>query len=141
MGSNLSGLACVAVIAASLATSACAGREARDFSGRWSPLNTYAEHTEAIPLRAAHVFQASPTDGTLRALLARWARDGDVELDYRHPSDFVLHQPVRSVRAYGIVDALAQLDRAFGPHGLVMRIEGNRLVVAAGSGGESQQTH
>jgi len=136
MGIGLSRFACVATVVATLATSACAGREARDFSGRWSPVNTYAEHTEAIPLRPAGIFQAAPTDGTLRVLLERWARDSGTELDYRHPFDFVLHQPVRSVRAYGIADALAQLDRAFGPHGVVMRIEGSRLVVAAENGGD-----
>lgn len=136
MDISSSGRACVALIAAALATSACAGREARDFSGRWAPVNTYAEHTEAIPLHDAHVFQASPMDGTLRNLLARWARDSGAELDYRHPSDFVLHQPVRAVRAHSIADALAQLGRAFGPQGVVMRMEGGRLVVAPGDAGD-----
>ncbi|GGK01342.1 hypothetical protein [Luteimonas terricola] len=136
MDIRLSKLACMAVIGASLVTSACAGHEARDFSGRWAPVNKYAEHTEAIPLRGAYVFQASPMDRTLRTLLARWARDSGAELDYRHPSDFTLHQPVRAVRAYSIADAVAQLDSAFGLHGVVMRMEGHRLVVAAGGGGE-----
>ena len=127
---------CVAVVGAALATSACAGREAREFSGRWAPVNTYAESTEAIPLRGAYVFQASPMDRTLRTLLARWARDSGAELDYRHPSDFTLHEPVGAVRAYSIAEALAQLDSSFGSHGVVMRMEGRRLVVAAGGGGE-----
>lgn len=136
MDIRLSKLACMAAIGASLVTSACAGREARDFSGRWAPVNTYAEHTEAIPLRASYVFQASPMDRTLHTLLARWARDSGAELDYRHPSDFTLHQPVRSVRAHTIADAVAQLDSAFALHGVAMRMEGSRLVVAAGGGGE-----
>lgn len=125
----------VGLVAALLVAGGCASRDARDFSGRWAPLNAYAEQTAAIPLREAHVFQASPMDGTLRALLARWARDGGAELDYRHPYDFVLHQPVRGVRAHSIADAVAQLDRAFGAHGVVMRMEGNRLVVVAEGGG------
>ena len=109
----------------------CASREARDFGGRWAPANQYAAATEAIPLVGAPVYQASPMDGTLRNLLMRWARDSGSELDYRHPADFTLHQPVRDVRAQSLPDALAQLARAFDGQGLVLRMEGNRLVVMA----------
>src|SRR5690554_2236531 len=137
MDIRLSRLACaVAIGGALLLVSACAGRGARDFAGYWIPLNVYVEHTEAIPLHGAYVFQASPMDRTLRTLLARWARDSGAELDYRHPSDFTLHEPVGAVRAYSIAEALAQLDSSFGSHGVVMRMEGRRLVVAAGGGGE-----
>ncbi|MEN1941075.1 hypothetical protein WCE39_08280 [Luteimonas sp. MJ174] len=123
-------------IAASLAmATACAGRDARDFSGRWTPVNTYADSSEPIPLRAAYLFQASPMDGTLRNLLARWARDSGSELDYRHPSDFTLHQPVQAVHARTLADALTQLGAAFRAHGVVMRVDGGRLVVAEQKGG------
>ena len=109
----------------------CASREARDFGGRWAPANQYAAATEAIPLVGAPVYQASPMDGTLRNLLMRWARDSGSELDYRHPADFTLHPSVRDVRAQSLPDALAQLARAFDGQGLVLRMEGNRLVVMA----------
>lgn len=132
MGRKPDNLAWVAVVATALAgTSACAGREARDFSGRWTPANQYAATTEAIPLAVTHVYQASPMDGTLHNLLTRWARDSGSELDYRHPSDFSLHQPVRGVRAHALADALAQLARAFDAQGVDMRLEGERLVVVA----------
>lgn len=134
MDIRFSKLSCVLAVCATLGTGACAGRQARDFAGGWAPANAYAEHTEAIPLQGAYVFQASPMDRTLRTLLARWARDSGAELDYRHPSDFTLHQPVRDVRAYSIADALAQLGDAFGRQGVSMRMEGSRLVVAAGGG-------
>jgi hypothetical protein len=134
MGIRFCSLVCAAVIA-STATTACAGREPRDFGGRWTPANQYATHTEAIPLHGAYVFQASPMDGTLRTLLARWARDSGSDLDYRHSSDFTLHEPVRTVRAHGLGEAVAQLGLAFSAHGVVMRVEGRRLVVTAGAEG------
>jgi hypothetical protein len=134
MGIRFGSRACVAVIAV-VCTTACAGRDARDFSGRWAPANQYAVRTEAIPLHGTYVYQASPMDGTLRNLLARWARDSGSDLDYRHPSDFTLHQPVRSVRSHDLGDALAQLGAAFGGQGVVMRMEGSQLVVVAGAGG------
>lgn len=121
------------VIAAALMAGCigCAGREARDFGGRWTPANRYAAAAEAIPLNGVYMYQPSPMDGTLRSLLARWARDGGHELDYRHTSDFTLHEPVREVRAGSLHQALAQLERAFDGQGLLLRLDGNRMVVAA----------
>lgn len=124
-------IACGVAATALAVGTGCASREARDFGGRWVPANQYAAATEAIPLVGAPVYQASPMDGTLRNLLMRWARDSGSELDYRHPADFTLHQPVRDVRAQSLPDALAQLARAFDGQGLVLRMEGNRLVVMA----------
>ena len=126
-------VACVAVMAAAGLATGCAGRDARDFRGRWVPVNQYAASTEAIPLHSAQVYQASPMDGTLRNLLARWARDSGSELDYRHPSDFVLHRPVADVRAQTLSEALVQLHTAFGGHGVLIRLDGNRLLVTTGS--------
>lgn len=130
--------ACMALMATAIAMActACASRDARDFGGRWMPANRYADVPEAIPLHAARVFQATPMDGTLRNLLARWARDSGSALDYRHPSDFTLHQPVRDVRSHSLPDALAQLSAAFGGQGLAMHMEGNRLVVVARAAGD-----
>lgn len=127
MDIRLRSITCAVSVA--LLASACAGREARDFGGRWTPANAYASSAEAIPIDAAHVYQASPMDGTLRALLARWARDAGSTLDYRHPSDFTLHQPVGEIRARSLGDAVARLGDAFAPQGVVMRLEDARLVV------------
>lgn len=125
-----------AIALVALTAAACAGgREARDFSGPWEPLNRYAISSEAIPLDRPQVFQATPMDGTLRHLLARWARDGGRRLDYRHPFDFTLHEPVRSVHAWSLPEAVAQLDRAFDAEGVVIALEEDRLVVRPGDGG------
>lgn len=135
MDRRLQRLASIAAIAAaSLALAACAGREARDFRGRWVPLNTWAEDTQALPLRPVHVFEATPMDATLHALLARWARDGGAALDYRHPDDFILHRPVAGVRATTLGEAVARLGEVFSAQGVAMRVEADRVVVETSSG-------
>lgn len=124
-----------AASSALLATACAGGGEARDFGGRWRPLNQYAASSEAIALREEQVFQATPMDGTLHGLLARWARDAGSGLDYRHPFDFTLHEPVRRVHAGRLQDALAQLEDAFDGYGLAIRVEAGRIVVATDPGG------
>ena len=126
----------LAIALAALTASACASqREARDFSGSWVPLNRYAAHSEAIPLDRLQVFQATPMDGTLRQLLARWARTAGRRLDYRHPFDFTLHEPVRGVHASSLAEAVHQLGRAFGGQGVAIVLEDDRLVVEGQDGG------
>jgi hypothetical protein len=112
----------------------CATREAPDVRGRWQPVNRYADTTHAIPLRGAYVFQASPLDRTLRSLLARWARDTQVTLDYRHHADFTLHLPVQALRAQRIEDAAAQLNRIYAAQRVMVAVDGERLVVTAREG-------
>jgi hypothetical protein len=113
---------------------ACATREAPDIRGRWQPVNRYADATHAIPLRGAYVFQASPLDRTLRNLLARWASDAQVTLDYRHHADFTLHLPVRALRAQRIEDAAAQLSEIYAAQRVLVAVDGGRLVVTAQEG-------
>src|SRR5690606_15666780 len=129
MGRKPDRFAGMAITAAAIAAcSGCAGREARDFSGSWMPANRYSAAAEAIPLAGVYTYQPAPMDGTLRGLLERWARDSGNELDYRHPFDFTLHEPVRAVRSARLPDALSQLERAFDGHGLELRLQGNRVV-------------
>jgi len=126
----------LALALAALAASACASqREARDFSGPWVPLNRYAAHSEAIPIDPPQVFQATPMDGTLRQLLARWARAAGRRLDYRHPFDHTLHEPVRGVHARTLDEAVHQLGTAFDGQGVVIVLEDDRLVVRGRDGG------
>lgn len=82
---------------------------------RWKPVNGFAEQASELPLRQAYVFQASPVDRTLKAMLARWAAASGMRLEYRHPSDFTLHRPVADIRTTSLQDALLQLEAAYGP--------------------------
>ena len=81
---------------------------------RWKPVNGFAEHPSELPLQQAYVFQASPVDRTLKAMLERWAADSGMKLEYRHPSDFTLHRPVADIRTTRLQDALVQLQAAYG---------------------------
>lgn len=80
---------------------------------RWKPVNGFAEQPSELPLQQAYVFQASPIDRTLKAMLARWAKDSGMTLEYRHPSDFTLHRPVAQIRTTRLQDALVQLETAY----------------------------
>jgi hypothetical protein len=80
----------------------------------WKPVNGFAEQPSELPLQQAYVFQASPIDRTLKAMLARWAVDTGKALDYRHPSDFTLHRPVAEIRTTRLQDALVRLESAYG---------------------------
>ena len=116
-------------IALSSLLAGCATHDAPDFKGRWQAVNRYAEQTQAIPLRQAHVFRATPMDGTLRNMLGRWARDAGIELDYRHPSDFTLHAPVAQLHAEDISQAAAQLTSIYSAHQVAVSVGDGRLVV------------
>jgi hypothetical protein len=109
---------------------ACAAR-APDFGGRWKPVNRYADATQAIPLQQAYVFAASPMDGTLRNMLARWARDAHLALEWRHPSDYTLHSAVAGIHTADVREAAALVTAAFAPQRLEAVVEGNRIVVRA----------
>jgi hypothetical protein len=124
-------IGCLATALVAVLLAGCATRDVPDIPGRWQPVNRYADATHAIPLRSAYVFQASPLDRTLRNLLARWARDTQVTLDYRHPADFTLHLPVQALRAQRIEDAAAQLNEIYAAQRVLVAMEGERLVVTA----------
>ena len=102
---------------------------------RWQPINGFAEHPSELPLQQAYVFQASPVDRTLKAMLSRWAADSGMKLDYRHASDFTLHRPVAEIRTTRLRDALDRLESAYGSR-ISMQIAPNAIVVLQpGAGG------
>ena len=119
-----------------LATS-CATKPAPEFAGRWKPVNRYAEETQEIPLDQAYTFQPSPMDGTLKNMLARWARDSKMTLSYEHTSDFTLHGAVSGIRSSDLRSAAGQLTQAFAAQRIAVELDGNRIVVrpAAADGG------
>lgn len=123
----------VPALAASL-LAACAARPAPDFRGRWQPVNRYAETTQEIPLQQAYLFQPAPMDRTLKTMLERWARDSKMALAYGHPSDFTLHAPVAGIQTADLHEALARLNAIYAPHGVVLELADNRLVVRRGDG-------
>ena len=124
------GMLGMCAVLASLA--GCATPDARDFRGRWMPLNQFADAPRAIPLRQAYVYQATPADGTLKHMLDRWARDSKLQLAYEHPNDYTLHAQAARIRTYDIGAAAAELTSAYAGEGVRVSVEGSRIRVTDG---------
>ena len=109
-------------------TAGCA-THAPDFGGRWQEANHYARTPQEIPLRQPYVYAASPMDGTLRSMLARWTRDAGLHLQYEHGSDYTLFAGVAGIRTPDLRQASAQLSQAYAAQGIAIVVEGDRVVV------------
>lgn len=127
----------LAVIALTVALAACATRPAPDFGGRWKPANRFAETAEAIPLQDAYLYYASPMDGTLKKMLERWAKDSNMQVDYRHPMDYTLYTAVASVRTPSLQEAVSQLNAAYSAQQVSIGVSGDQIVVRVSSGADS----
>lgn len=121
-------------IAVSLCMSGCGTTPARDFGGRWKPVNNFARQPTEIPLYSAYVFQASPLDRTLKTMLQRWAGDNGLQLEYRLQSDYTLHDHVASISTTSVQQAISELSAAYAAQSLQISVAGNQLVVAVDSG-------
>lgn len=119
--------------AAMLATAflaGCATPPASEPRGKWRPVNHLPEVTRALPLNHSYVYQVTPIDGTLKGLLTRWAKDGELTLSYLHPNDYTLFAPVAEIRTYSLTEAAAALSSAYASHGVVVTVERSRIVVS-----------
>jgi hypothetical protein len=119
-----------------IALSGCATRPAPDFGGRWKTVNRYAASAEAIPLYQTYVFHASPMDGTLKNMLARWASDSKMTLSYLHPSDFTLYGPVAQIQTNDLQTAVSQLTAAYAGQRVSVTASDNQIVVRVAQAGE-----
>lgn len=121
-----SSLVCLAVAA----LSACATPPAKDFGGRWKPVNRYDDATVEIPLSLPYTYYAAPMDGTLKTMLTRWSSDTGLKLAYKLRSDFTLPRAAASIHTSEARDAAAQLSTIFAPQGVSVVVTGNEIVVA-----------
>lgn len=128
----------VCVLCVPLLLAACATPEAPGISGRWRPVNRFAEAPQAIPLQQAYIYQASPADGTLKSMLGRWAKDSRMTLAYLHPNDYTLHAPVAQVRTSSLEEAAAGLSSAYAAYGVKVAIDRPRIVVSQTLPGDGQ---
>ena len=128
----------VVTVACSLLIAGCATQPAPGISGRWKTVNHFAASPEAIPLHPAYEFYASPLDGTLKTLLARWALDSKMTLSYEDASDFTLYAPVARIRTGDLRQATAALTALYAVERIAVVVDGNAIVVrplpAAGAG-------
>lgn len=115
--------------AACIALTACGSPEARDFGGRWKPVNKFASKVVEVPLAAPYTYYAAPVDATLKSMLARWSADTEMKLVYKLRSDFTLPRSVVSLRTSEIRDAATQLTTVYAKQGIVVRVDGPDIVV------------
>ena len=120
--------ACVACVVV-LVPAACASRPASGISGRWMPVNHFDSRAQEIPLYPAYEFYAAPLDRTVKTMLARWAHDSKMTLDYQPGSDFTLYEPVSRIRATDLRQALAQLSSLYVADQLDAALVDNTIVV------------
>ena len=113
-----------------VAVSGCATPDAADPRGTWRPLHQFADTPQAIPLQRAYVFQAFPSDQTLKALLTRWSSDAGLGLSYLHANDYTLHAPVAQLRTTSIEQAATALSSAFAAQGVRVSAERGAIVVS-----------
>ena len=122
------GLLCLGVVA----LVGCAAPPAKDFGGRWRPVNQFQSAPERIQLQQPYVFYASPLDGTLKNMLARWAADTGMRLVYKLPYDYTLYTPVSGIRSGNISDAVAQLSSIYsGEHVVITTVDREIIVETA----------
>lgn len=110
---------------------ACGTSPAPAFKGRWQPVNHFAATTQAIPLGQPYVFYASPMDGTLKQMLARWAADSNMSLSYQHTLDFTLHTQVARIRTGSLPEALALVKTVYAAQRLEIMAEDGQIMVRA----------
>lgn len=120
--------------AAVVIVAGCATRPAPDFGGRWKSVNRFSEETQAIPLQETYLYYASPMDGTLKAMLERWAKDNEMTLTYRHPMDYTLYAAVANVRTPSLQEAISQLNAAYASQQVAISVNGSEIVVRVSSG-------
>lgn len=124
-----------------IALAGCATPQAADPRGAWQPVHQFADTPQAIPLQRAYVFQAFPSDQTLKALLTRWSGDAGIGLSYLHANDYTLHAPVAQLRTTSLEQAAAALSAAYAAQGVRVAAERGAIVVshadAVVSGGDT----
>jgi hypothetical protein len=107
----------------------CGTPPAKDFGGRWKPVNHFQATTTEIPLSQPYTYYASPMDETLRTMLVRWTTDTGMTLAYRLPSDYTLFAPVSKVRTANVREAAKELSSIYAAQGVSLTVVGDRLQV------------
>lgn len=124
---------CAVLVAIVMPVVGCATRDAPDPRGKWRPVNQFSQVPHAIPLQQNYVYQAFPVDGTLKAMLGRWAKDSKLTLSYLHPNDYTLYAPVGNIRTRSLEDAAAALSSAYAGQRVVVAVERPLIIVRMAS--------
>lgn len=107
----------------------CGTPAAKDFGGRWKPVNRFQSSTTEIPLNRPYTYYAAPMDETLRNMLVRWTTDTGITLVYRLSSDYTLFAPVTKVRTADVRQAARELSAIYAAQGVSVTFAAGRLQV------------
>jgi hypothetical protein len=108
---------------------ACGTPPAKDFGGSWRPVNRYRSEPTEIPLHPQYTFFAAPIDGTLKAMLTRWATDTNRTLRYELNYDVTLYTPVATIRTADLEAAVSRLSGIYAAQGVQVSIGPDEIVV------------
>lgn len=120
-------------LVATLVLAGCGTPPAKDFGGRWKPVNRFQDAPTEIPLAKNYTFYAAPMDGTLKTMLTRWAKDSGVQLSYELPSDYTLFKPVTQISTTDIQSATAELNSIYAAQGVHVSADDRRILVQSAS--------
>ncbi|WP_266168380.1 hypothetical protein [Dyella subtropica] len=118
---------------ATLALAGCGTPPAKDFGGRWKPVNRFQDAPSEIPLAKTYTFYAAPMDGTLKTMLSRWAKDSGMQLSYQLQSDFTLYKPVSQLQTTDIQDAATKLNSIYAAQDVFVTADNRQIQVRSAS--------
>ena len=122
-----------ASLLATLALAGCGTPPAKDFGGRWKPVNRFQDAPTEIPLAKNYTYYAAPMDGTLKNMLTRWAKDSGVQLSYELPSDYTLFKPVTQIHTPDVQSAAAELNTIYAAQGVSISVDDRRILAQPAS--------
>jgi hypothetical protein len=117
------------LLSGTLVLAGCGAPPPKDFGGSWKPVNRFPASTTAIPLNQQYEFVASPMDGTLKTMLARWAKDSNLTLSYRLTDDYTLTAQASQIHTMDIHAALGQLNTIYASQGVLITASDRQIDV------------
>lgn len=123
---------------ATLALAGCGTPPAKDFGGRWKPVNRFQDAPTEIPLAKTYTFYAAPMDGTLKSMLARWAKDSGLQLSYQLDADFTLYKPVSQLKTTDIQDAVTKLNSIYATQDVLVSADNRQIQVRSASAARAE---
>ena len=122
-----------ALLLTTLMLAGCGTPAAKDFGGRWKPVNRFQDAPTEIPLAKSYTYYAAPMDGTLKNMLTRWAKDSGVLLTYELPSDFTLYKAASQVQTTDVQDAVTQLNTIYASQDVFITADNRQILVRSAS--------
>lgn len=117
------------LIVAMMALAGCSTPAAKDFGGKWRPVNQFRQQPTEIPLTTAYTFYAAPLDETLKTMLTRWANDSGRELSYKLSFDVTLYTPVSDIHTTNLDSAAQQLTTIYAAQGVYVSATDRKILV------------